>query len=437
MKREHAQQILEKIISFSAADETFASLNETNDSFQPFAANELRPAGMRHQTMCTITVRVGKQFGTFTTNRMSDASLKSAIANAVGIAKLLPPVENHLPFLGTQQITEASLFKQSNDSIPASSKIGWVKQCIDLAKSNDSSVSGTITSADASTALISSRGLFAYQPSSNVYIRVRSLSRDGRSSGYAERWNYDFNKIDVNTIVKIAIDLCTAGKNQKDIKPGKYNVILSPAVVADFLYLLLQQFRQSEIDEKRSFLTKMGGGSQVGAKLFPSFITIFSDPYFKELPSFPFTSDGETIGLQTWIRDGVINQTMKSRNTNSSSIPFPSNIIFSGGEKTLDRIIAQTTKAILINSVSNLRITDVTNCLLSGVTRDGLMMIEDGKITSGLKNMRFSETPVYMLKATDELSVSEQISGRRSMFPMLGPAIKMIGFNFTSQTDLI
>jgi predicted Zn-dependent protease len=183
----------------------------------------------------------------------------------------------------------------------------------------------------------------------------------------------------------------------------------------------------------------MDGTTQIGAKLFPSTTRLTSDPADPRIPSFPFTLEGEKLGKTIWIDDGAVRTlfTRRTKNSPEPSVPFPTNLILEGGKMHLKELIASAKRAVLVNSVSHLAMTDPTNGLLGGMTRDGLFLIEDGKITSGLKNMRFSETPVYMLKGAVEMTQSEQRSGRESTFPMLVPAIGMASFTFSASTEIV
>lgn len=441
MTRGEAQKILEKILSSSSADETFASLTETNDSFQPFSSNQLSPAGIRRLRQFTITVRKGDHVGSFTSNKFDDESIKSAVTAVEAIALNYPPLQPALSFPGKQEITGTPLFKQSNESISAEWRIRVVKKFIEQARQKNLLAHGNVTTADTVNAVMSSKGLFTFQPSSTAYARLRVISANGRRSGFAEQWNYDVKRLDIDAIASRAISYCTEASTVHEIKPAKYDVVLAPSVVADFLFILMQQFNQQSILDKQSFLRKMDGSDHIGTKMFGENITVSSDPYSQTLPSFPFSAEGEKITAQTWIKNGVINEIVRPRaiaqQEERSSIPFPTNIIFEGGTDSFEDLIKKTSNAVLITNVSNLQIADPTNCLLTGVTRDGLFQIEEGKITNALKNIRFSETPVYMLKAADILSKSEQASGRYSTFPMLVPAIKMIGFQFIAPTELV
>ena len=438
--REQTKYIIEKIISLSSAKETFVSFTETTDSFQPFVSNALLPSGNRHQQICTITTRVGDSFGSFVTNKLDEASLKSAVNRAIEITKLLPSSPAPLPFIGPIDVKEAPLhFPDAGGDVRSQQEIAM--SLIEAATEKQLTATGSISQTESVNALGSSNGLSTYQASTNYSARFHVVHANRKSTGFAEDSSYDPRKLDLQSIMKRAIDSCLASTEIVEFKPGKYDVILSPSVVADFLYILLQQFHQQSIIDKQSFLAKMDGSIHLGSKLFPSTIHVFSDPMHEALPAIPFSATGEKISRQEWIKDGVINEIIRPRaeamKENRASIPFPSNIILAGGTSTLDELISKSSKAILVHHVANVRLSDPTNCLLTGVTKDGLFFIEDGKIKHAIKNMRFSETPVYMLKATEFMSQSVRASGRYSAFPMLVPAIKMIGFQFLQSTDFV
>ncbi len=438
MQREEASELIGRILGFSRADETHVSIAAAAESYLPYSANELLQAGFRRQVIWTLSVRHGNRFGSVTSNETGDAAIREALDRAKTMAELLPPVPDAPRYPGKREIPEAPLFRQPSSDIPADKKIEIVRQCIEAARAAGVLAAGSLTVSDIATAVGSSAGLFLYQRASNAHLRMRAINPDGKCSGIAERWNYDLAAIDPAAIAKEAIDFCIAGRRQKEIKPGRHDAILSHAVVADFLYHLLSLFEEREVTAGQSFLSKMDGTTQIGTKLFPGSIRLLSDPADPRILAFPFTAQGEKLEKTLWIDEGIPRTLITERkNSGTPPVPFPSNLILEGGKKSMEELIASTGRGVLVTSVSNLAVTDPTNGLLGGITRDGLFLIEEGKISSGLKNMRFSETPVYMLKGMEEMSRAEQRSGRDSVFPMHVPAIRMSSFTFSATTEIV
>ncbi|MEP7129438.1 MAG: metallopeptidase TldD-related protein, partial [Chitinophagales bacterium] len=197
-------------------------------------------------------------------------------------------------------------------------------------------------------------------------------------------------------------------------------------------------------DEGRSFLTKKGGGNKIGEKIMDERISIYTDPYNTESPISPWAQDGQANKKVDLIKNGVVANMLYDRfwaaKKNVAPVPFPGNVIMDGGTASLEDMIRDTKKGILVTRFWYVRSVDPQTQLYTGLTRDGTFFIENGKIKYPVKNFRFNESPVIMFNNLETLG--KQVRIGRSLGPSAGgsfyiPAVKVRDFTFTSLSDAV
>ena len=270
---------------------------------------------------------------------------------------------------------------------------------------------------------------------------ARATTRDGESTGFSEQRSFDLSLVDPGWVGRSAADKCLAWRNPVEIKPERTTTIFEANVLAEFLLPFLQQFDRQAVEEDRTFLRKLDGGSFAGQKMFIDGFDVLSDPAHPAVPSYPFSLDGQRIEKRYWIRNGVIETMMLSRaaarKSGGQPIPFPTNVLMSGGSDKLETIIASTKRGLLVSGIGSLTIDDPTNCLLTGSTKDGVFLIEDGKITRGVQNLVLRETPVYFFKRMDKVGLPVPVHPRNMFFPMFIPAIRVPEVMYTRLSGVV
>jgi predicted Zn-dependent protease len=274
-----------------------------------------------------------------------------------------------------------------------------------------------------------------------MHAQFRVYAEDGWSTGYQEQFGETITERDVLTGIDIAIEKCNAWRNPIETKPGRQTTVFEPRALADMLKPLLGQFSSRAIEDGQSFLRKLDGSSFAGSKLFHESISLRSDPRAPECASLPFTMDGTPVRATSWVRAGVIEQVVLDRyeaaENGSEAVPPPTNLLMEGGESTMEDLIRGTEKGLLVTGFASLSIIDPANCLLTGSTRDGLFMIEDGKITRGVRNTLLRETPVYLLKEVEALGRTERTSTTGSYFPMELPSMRVKDVLFGASSGVV
>jgi predicted Zn-dependent protease len=260
-------------------------------------------------------------------------------------------------------------------------------------------------------------------------------SNDGTGSGWVSRDVNDIDQFDGEAASAIAIDKALQSRNAKAIEPGKYTVILEPAAASQLIGNMLFSFSARRADEGRSFMSKEGGGTKLGEKIVDERINVYSDPQNKMVPSSTWAGDGQARKKVNWLNNGTVENLFYSRywaqEKGVDSVPFPSNIIMGGGDASLEDMIKDTKKGVLVTRLWYIRTVDPQTLLYTGLTRDGTFYIENGKIKHPVKNFRFNESPIIMLNNLETLGQQVRINGD------LIPYMKVREFTFSSLSDAV
>jgi predicted Zn-dependent protease len=285
---------------------------------------------------------------------------------------------------------------------------------------------------------------------------------DGTGSGWGGGAHWDVAKLDAAAMGRTAMEKARASRNPVAIEPGRYTVILEPTAVGNLVQLLLGAANARSADEGRSFFTKPGGGNKIGMKVMDERVTIVSDPMDDDTASAPFTLDGLPAKRVVWIENGVVKNLAydrywaqkqgKAPNAGGGGGGFgggggggfgggvPGGIKMLGTDKSLDDLIAETPRGLLVTRFWYIRPVDPRTVLYTGLTRDGTFLIENGKITKAVKNLRFNESPVFMLNNLEALGRPVRVSASEGGGPGLAvvmPPIRVRDFNFSSISDAI
>ncbi len=435
LSKEEAKRILEKALSFSEADGCEISLGGSNSGNVRYARNTITTSGVSSNLSMSVQSNYGKKVGTATINELDEDSLRKVIKRSEEIAKLSPESEEFMEFLEPQQYDQSQTFIQKTADIQPEYRAQVAADSIEPAQSKDVTAAGFFNDSAGFSTLMNSKGLFAYQQSTGIEFTVTVRSNDGTGSGWVSRDYNDVSKFNSEEASQIAIEKCLQSRDPKAIEPGKYTVILEPAAAADLLGNMLGNMGARSADEGRSFLSKKDGTTKLGEKIVDERITIYSDPLHPEIPASTWTGDGLPRKKTTWIENGVVKNLFYDRywaeQKGVEPVPGPSNGILKGGDASLEDLIKDTKKGVLVTRLWYIRTVDPQTLLYTGLTRDGTFYIENGKIKYPVKNFRFNESPVIMLNNLEALGRPQRIDGN------LVPPIKVRDFTFTSLSDAI
>ncbi|RFZ83304.1 TldD/PmbA family protein [Mucilaginibacter terrenus] len=438
--KEQAQALLKKVLSYSKADECEVSLGGSEGGNVRYALNAVSTAGDISSVGLAVTSVYGKKAGSATINEFDDAALERVVRRSEELAQLAPENPEYMPMLGQSEFKEAITYNANTAAMTPESRAEMVGKSLAVTKAANLNAAGFLENSTGFNAVMNSKGLFAYNKSSDVTFSVTTRDEAGTVSGYAARGFTDVNKLDTAAATRVATMKANASKGARAIEPGKYTVILEP-VAATYMLENMFRFDARSAEEGRSFLSKKGGGTRLGEQLMDPKVTIYSDPFNADLPGSTWGGEGLPREKTMWIDKGVVKNLSYSRywaqKKGVTPVPGPTNIIMEGGDATLEDLIKSTERGILVSRLWYIRMVDPQSLLLTGLTRDGTFYIENGKIKFPVKNFRFNESPVIMLNNLEALGKQERSISVESYRSYLIPPMKIRDFTFSSLSDAV
>ncbi|MFT4738729.1 MAG: putative Zn-dependent protease [Cyclobacteriaceae bacterium] len=433
--KDDAKQIMDKTLAFSKADTCEVNLSGSNAGNIRYARNSVSTAGYQNNQQLVVQASFGKKVGVASIDEFDDTSLEKAVRRAEELAQLSPENPEFLEPLGQQEYLESKQYYQSTADLSADYRAQVANASIEPARAKDVTAAGFLNDDASFSAMANNKGLFAYNISTNVDFTVTMRSNDGTGSGWVTRDVNDVDQFNGEEASAIAIDKALQSRNAKAIEPGKYTVIMEPAASIGLLQNMLRSFNARTADEGRSFMSKEGGGTKMGEKIVDERVNLYSDPQHPLVPSGTWAGDGQAIKPRDWLKGGVVENLAYSRywaqEKEVEPIPFPTNGIMTGGDASLEDLIKDTKRGVLVTRLWYIRTVDPQTLLYTGLTRDGTFFIENGKIKHPVKNFRFNESPIIMLNNLEELGQQVRVNGN------LIPYMKIRDFTFSSLSDAV
>ena len=440
-----AKALTDKILSFVTADDATASVGSNKQSHLRFAANNVLTSGSRESHSANVTVWIGGRRGASSTNDLDDASLKEMVTKAESIAKTAPVDREYLPTLGKQTYKPTGGYVEATANLSLSDRAKQIGSIISECEKAGVVGAGFHSASIQSGGSATKNGNFEFEQSTGVGLSVTARTPDGMSSGYFLRSHHDIAKLDTMRIAREAIQKAINGKGARAIDPGIYTVILEPQAVADLLGGFGFGFNARTAEEGRSAFSAPGGKTKLGEKIFDEKITIYSDPWHAELPGSISAQGGIPAQKIQMVEKGVLKNLTYNRfwakQKGGEPTPGPVNTIMetSGSTTTIEDMIKSTDRGILVGRFWYIRSTDPRTASSTGLTRDGVWWIENGKIAYPLQNFRFNQSTVKMLAPGNVLAVGkpERVGSSEGGGGSLLPALKLKEFNFTSQSEAV
>ncbi|MGO4479090.1 TldD/PmbA family protein [Massilia sp. 2TAF26] len=442
LTQEQTKRICDRVLSLSKADECSVTVNGSRQGNIRFARNAVSTAGLAEDTNIAVQVAFGKRQGVATINEFDDKSLEKAVRRAEDLARLAPENPEFMPAVAKQNYRASETFNKKTAAIDPEYRAQAAAYAIEACRKNKLVAAGFFTDSTSFTSVGNSNGVYGHQDETGLDFTCTVRTEDGRGSGWVKRTATDAARFDPREAADVAIEKALRSVDAKALEPGRYTVILEPAATSDLIGFMLSGFDARQTDEGRSFLSKKGGASRLGDKLFDSQVNIWADPWNPDVPVLPWDTQNliarERMDI---IKDGKVNALNYSqywaKKKGVKPTATPGNIIMAGTDKSTLDLIASTKKGILVTRTWYIRMVDPQSVLLTGLTRDGTFYIENGKIKYPIKNFRFNESPVTMLNNIEEIGKPVIIGGDEAPFQMAIPPMKVRDFNFTSLSDAV
>jgi predicted Zn-dependent protease len=456
--REDARKLTDRILSYSRAPECEVTLEQTETGHTRFAANDVTTAGSARDLMIAITSRAEGRSGTSRVNDTDEAALRQAVARSEELMKAASVDPEAVAALSPQKYPEIRGFHEETAKAGAEKRRDGVSAALKLAREKSLDASGFSENTSRWSATANKSGNFGYHSSTSSSFSTTMRTADGTGSGWAGGSSPRFSRIPAVLLAQTAAKKAVDSAKPRDLEPGRYTVILEPRAVADLAGQIGNSFSQRSADEGRSFLSKPGGGNRVGEKLFHESVTIRSDPFDERVPGRPWAGGGGFGGggggglgfggfgsagfaglpvrKTTWVEKGVVKALSVDRywaaRNKLEPLPFSGSLIIEGGSGSLEDLIAGAERALLITRFWYIRSVNPQNLQVTGLTRDGVWLVEKGKVTAAVTNFRFNDSPLSLLKNVEAMSAPVSVTEN-----LVAPAIRARDFLFTSKSDAI
>jgi len=440
LQEKDIKSLLENIIAQNPEKELDVGISSSETGSTRFANNAITTNGVYNTLNLYVAVTKGKKRGIALVNELNRNKINEAVLRADTLADVAPENPELMPSLGPQIYPKIPpLYFQKTSDFSPGQRTESIIAAIEKAKKQNVTAAGFFETSSSASGALNSKGLYYYLTASRAYYSNTIRSEGG--SGWASADDENVDKVSTGEISDRALRKALDSRDAKPLAPGKYTVILEPAAAADMVWFLLYNFQAREADEGRSFLSLGEGKNRLGEKLVSSKITIFSDPTSPEVPAFPIGESGLPEKKTLWIEKGVIKNLAYTRfwaqKMGKEPVAFPPNIIMTGENHSLEELIKSTKKGVLVSRFWYIRDLNPMILLLTGLTRDGTFLIENGKVSHPVNNFRFNESPVNVLKNVEMMSRPVRAVGGEVGQSAFIPALKVRDFNFSSISDAV
>ena len=409
-------------------DNVILHLYSDDSNLSRFGLNRITQNMSKKIEQISVKAIKGRRVGSVVTTKTSMSELLGVLRKAERIAKAMPEDPEFMAPLNPQQCKRVDMEVAATAKITPLAKAKKILKIVEHAKKKNAILAGYFENGKKRFAVLNTRGFYCDQTLTASTFSI-TAKIDG-ASGFAEASHEDVNQVEVDGLYRTALDKARMNRDPVELAPGEYPVILEPLALGRLLFFLQFLMDKRSADEGWSYFTK-----KEGKRIAARSITLFSDPAFSACPSIPFDfqNEGSPLRKQVWIKDGILKKLWTTRywakKKGVKATGMPLNLLIKGSTAGVDDLIKKVDHGLLITRLWYIRFVNRRELILTGMTRDGLFLIEDGKISKAVKNMRFNDSPFTLLKSAKMLGKSARAEERFYV-----PSLYAGKFNFASVT---
>ena len=402
--RDEVKAITDKVINMAKADAVEVEFSGGERSATRFANSNITANMVQYDRNLSVTVYVGTRSATASTRDFDDASLKTAVDDAQKRAQEARENPEALPIIeGPQTYLPVDAALPGTVDFGPAERARMVKQSLDICQKKGVIGSGYIPKTYQTTCTANSKGLFAYYQYAEASFILTCRTKDGGGSGWAGLTGIkDISQINASELTEAASEKALKSQKPRAIEPGRYTTILEPRANARFLSLMTGLFnaRTAEGPVGNYFSAKQAGTTKVGEKLFSDAFTLKSDIGNPILRQTPIGTDGMAARPVTWIEKGVLKTLAydrlwaKRQKKDATSASVNQSLVMEGSDMSVEQMIKTTKRGLLVTFLWYIRAVDPQTLLNTGMTRDGLFLIENGEIAGPVQNFRWNMSPL-------------------------------------------
>jgi predicted Zn-dependent protease len=464
LSREECGGIFERIQSFArGGGETTALVRSWWTGGLRWGRNRVSLASDRRDNIVMIVRYNGDGYGLFAvTNQLDDESLEATVRASERATNQFS-TRNRYDFQmpnPTFDYPTTTIASGATSGLSTEARAAVARAVVESVETQGLLASGYLEVRAQGAGFLNKQGAQLYTAPTQAQCSMTVRDAHGTGSGWAGLSSFDWGAIDTAALSARAIEKALASRNPVALEPGRYTVILEPQAVHDLVAPLLASLNREveRADGTGPFILGVDAAlgkvrTKLGLKVMDERVTIEQNPLDPLLGVVPFDiehdNDVPPFLPAKWIDRGVLTAMFDHRSwaleTRNENIPFRQSYSFrmSGGETTVEEMIASTKRGLLVSRFSNINSLDPGSILLTGLTRDGLWLIENGKISKAVKNFRFTESPLFVLNSLEQLGPAVPVfrpvkdAAALGVTPAIVPPLKARDFSFTSTIDAI
>jgi predicted Zn-dependent protease len=408
-------EVAERVLELSKADDCIVIVEESSSVNVRFANNTTTTNGStRGQEVIVVSIR-DRRVGVVARNWVDETSLEDLVREGEKACEFQQPAEDYAELVSGSgeppdwnapaKATSVSVFERFTKDLA----IAFAQ-----AETDDQKLFGYAEHNGSTLWLATSRGIRRRYDQFKGQVELTAKTADFTSSTWIGQATKDFKDIDLPKMVASLRDRLEWSKTKLDLPAGKYDTLLTPSAVADLLIYAYWTGSARDAVEGRTVFSKAGGETKIGDRLAPESVTIYSDPFEKglEVPNFEIVAgsssyasvfdNGVPLAKTNWLENGVLKHLITPRywaaKTNQMATPYIDNLVVQAkGTESLEELVKGVKRGLLVTCLWYIREVDPQRLLLTGLTRDGVFLIEDGKIKGAVNNFRFNMSPIEML----------------------------------------
>ncbi|MFD1659712.1 metallopeptidase TldD-related protein [Streptomyces caeni] len=450
-------EIVERALALSRADGCVVIADERSTANLRWAGNALTTNGVTRGRTLTVIATVGGAQGTasgvVSRSAVTADELEPLVRAAEAAARSAGPAEDAQPLVtGVPEAPDFTQAPAETSSAVFADFAPALGESFARARAGGRELYGFANHELVSTYVGTSTGLRLRHDQPSGTLELNAKSPDHRRSAWAGRSTRDFKDVDPAALdAELARRLVWA-ERRIDLPAGRYETLLPPTAVADLLIYQMWSAAARDAAEGRTVFSKPGGGTRVGERLSEMPLTLRSDPHEPGLETAPFViahasgddasvfDNGLPLKATEWIGGGELKHLTTTRHsaalTGLPLTPSIGNLILDGGaDRSVEEMVARTERGLLLTCLWYIREVDPATLLLTGLTRDGVYLVENGEVTGEVNNFRFNESPVDLLGRASEAGRTEKTLPREwsDWFTRAAmPPVRVPDFNMSS-----
>jgi len=431
--RDEFRFLADLVLKRSGADETIVTIQDQHGGTARFANNRIVQNVDTRRGMLTVWVAFDGCRGSASTTDFTAGSVQEALARAERIARVSPEDPEYLPAPDPQVFPTRQTTRPETAMAGPARRLEYANEAIGQCRIENLQAAGIVSSSVASVGVAASNGLFAQEERSEARFSLTVQAEDATGWSAAAHRSIDHLKIQDRTLS--AINKAKRGRDVQELSPGHYRVILEPAAVAGLWSWILWTLDAKSYEKGTSPFS-----GQLGRQIVDERLTLKNLPDHPDLLGTGFTQEGLSSEDAMWIEKGVLKQLAYDRFTAKKQgikriATLDAPCLSASGPTAFktQELIKQCERAILVTNFWYIRTVNQTDLTLTGMTRDGTFLVEDGQIISAVRNFRFHESPLRVFRQVEAFTeAAEAVTSETGK--LLVPAMVLREFYFSSVT---